>query len=159
MTYQWYRSWPSWWDNYEPNNGAPPHLRDRPYVVDSLPILEMSDFDYSTVKWPAIDDDGFCMLEWDIALDRQGREAFENFVHINSSLVAVAPYHLSDGRITARSLGCVYFPIPVLNEFLYLRDKHQAFTDTHFFDWYERNMGKDAIRVCTYNVYPQHLNS
>lgn len=156
---EWYRSWPKYLSDYDPKNPAtptvlPPHLAERPYVVDTMTKLFMHSWDYATVEsWP---NESFCMLEWDIALDRQARERFETYVSKSPGEVWAARYHLSDDRLIF-GLGCIYFPIDVLRAFLATDiPATYKFTDHTFYKWCISN----GVRVWeSHGVYPQHLNT
>ena len=141
---KWIRSWPQWWDSPD---GPPEHLVDRPYVIDTMERRYMSGWDYNTFDFP---DEAFILVEWDIAIDRPGREAFEKFALQVPHRVATAPYHLGDGRKLDKGFGCVYLPMWVVSGFK--QTNPELFSDSTFFKWYGRP------RVCSY-VHPQHLNS
>lgn len=156
-TLKWYRSFPQWWKDdsdiresreWLGETYCPEHLQDRPYVIDTMPRLYMSNWDYNTVEWPR---QSLFMLEWDIALDRQGREKFQKYALAYPNEVATAPYHLSDGRTIHKGFGCIYLPRVVVMAFL--DTKPDRFTDNLFFEWY------GIPRVCSHGVYPQHLNT
>lgn len=77
---RWVRSFPS---------VVPP---GRSYVVDMLPRLTMTNYDYTPLA--SLDDD-ICLLEWDIALSETDRKIFELQTHAEPGRVRVAPYLLS----------------------------------------------------------------
>lgn len=146
-TLKWYRSWPKWWLTH----AWPDHLHGRPCILDSeiLPRLHMENWDYNTCPFP---DEDICMLEWDVALDRLEREMFAEFAMDSPNAVAVAPYHLNDGRLLDRGFGCVYLPRWTTKQF----QGSELFSDSTFFRWYEGlHM---PVRVATH-IHPQHLNS
>jgi hypothetical protein len=60
-------------------------------VVDPLPRLVMKDYDYRILG--DVDDD-ILLLEWDIAIDREGLEAFIAHTKQAPDSVAVAPYRI-----------------------------------------------------------------
>lgn len=107
----------------------------------------MRDWDYLTLEWPS---ESFCMLEWDMALDRKSRELFAMQAIDTPKEVMTAPYYLSDGRRIYKGFGCIYWPINVVKE--YLKEGHDRFTDGLFFNWY----GSPQVAR---NVFPQHLNT
>ena len=150
----WYRSWPSWWDPDKPWNNAPRHLRERPYIIDGLSRIYMKDWDYNQTfdGWPNRD---LFLLEWDVALDRQGRETFEHFALAYPEMISVARYHLSDDR-SIYGMGCIYLPYAVVTAFKeYGARAYPGFiwSDSSLFKWYA-----EEPRLCD-SVYPQHLNS
>ena len=108
----------------------------------------MRNWDYYTCPFP---DENLCMLEWDIALDRQSKEKFVKQALTEPDMVMTAMYHLSDGRTLYNGFGCVYLPRLIVKEFV--KDHpNDLFSDATFFRWY------GTPRVCP-GVYPQHLNS
>jgi len=176
---EWYRSWPSDGDIAEHD------LLKRGHVIDQLPRLIMAGHNYKTVAeyrsigtndgWP---DTNFCMLEWDIALDKRGRELFSALSLSEPRRVLVAPYwwHESwidfvgnDGRgpteesrpvlpsdmeCDSFGLGCIYIPRVVLVEFLAQMDR-LGFTDYTFGSWYRGKYGPARL---TWDVHPQHVH-
>jgi hypothetical protein len=60
-------------------------------VVDTLPRLVMRDYDYRCLA--DIDDD-VLLIEWDLAVDREGFERFIDLARSNPGDVLVAPYRL-----------------------------------------------------------------
>lgn len=157
---RWYRSWPA---------VVPEH---RAYVCDHLPRLVMTGHDYATAELPA-DEPGFCMLEWDIALDQVGRALFVETALQLPGRVLVAPYsiypvagppagvHRTVGRPIAEGapwaetfgLGCVYLPQAVLRH--WQATGPRELTDRSFSRWYHRTYGPAAV---TWQVSPQHLH-
>lgn len=178
---RWYRSWPS------PTDWAEHDLDIRPHVVDTLPRLMMSGQNYRTVGeyrsigtsdgWP-IDRPGFCMLEYDVALDPVEMQLFASIALLEPQRILVAPYRFHDTwssfqgndgsgpSVTGRpihvdeieadsfGLGCIYIPRDILTEFLPTMD-HLGFTDYTFGKWYHERYGK--VRI-TWEVHPQHLH-
>jgi hypothetical protein len=176
---KWYRSWPS------PGEFAEKKLDDVPHIVDGMPRLLMAAQDYCTVAqlnsigtdsgWPE-DRPGFCMLEYDVALDSAGQTAFAALALIEPRQVLVAPYRWNNTWIhfvgndgsgpTTESrpvnptdefcdsfgLGCVYIPTDVLTEFLPTTDH---FTDYTFGQWYRKRFGPARV---TWAVHPQHVH-
>lgn len=64
---------------------------DRPHVVDALPKFVMGDYCYRGL----VDlEDDLILLEWDIAVDREGLEAFMDGARSNPDDVLVAPYRI-----------------------------------------------------------------
>ena len=135
----------------------------------------MSNCDYSTVEsWPD-DEPGFCMLEWDVALDIQDRNRFVALAEQQPDKVLVAPYIKSYGGAIRQihshmgfipigegdtqaanfGLGCVYLPQKFLRAFLAGRDRREAFTDTTLSAWHWRFHGPATV---TWDVHPQHLH-
>lgn len=76
---RWLRSWPA---------VVPP---GRAYVQDDLERLVISNYDYRPLA--EINED-VCLLEWDVALDREGMARFERYASIQRHNVLVAPYRL-----------------------------------------------------------------
>jgi len=181
MSLAWYRSWPSAADLAELANATPGSLP--PHVVDRLPHLEMAGKNYQHVAWPE-DIPGFCMLEWDVALDPVAMRAFAAEALVSPAEVLVAPYRIHDawgcwrnpadatagqgagpdprGRpvtypeavTDSFGLGCIYMPRHVLLDFLARMDR-LGFTDFTFGQWYRQRWG--AARV-SWRVHPQHLH-
>lgn len=174
MTLAWYRSWPAAHEYAELQSKG----QLRPHVLDTLPRLVMAGQNYATVeRWPE-DTPGFCLLEWDIAVDPWGRRAFAAEALAEPRRVLVAPYRLADtwcmhkgndGRgptpesrpvtpaddeTDSFGLGCVYLPRSVLSEFLEQAD-HLGFTDFTFGRWYHARYGPARL---TWRVHPQHLH-
>lgn len=176
---KWYRSFPSRSDMV--------HCKNRPHIIDNLPRLIMSGQNYKTVSehnnlntangWPE-DKPGFCMLEWDIALDPISRLQFASIAWEEPRRILVAPYrfhdtwcmwkgndgrgptkesrpiHIGEDTTDSFGLGCIYIPKPVLLEFL-AQMNHLGFTDSTLGKWYHQKYG--AARV-TWDVHPQHLH-
>lgn len=176
MTPRWYRSWPASQEMAERN------LHSRPHVIDDLPKLFMTDQNYRHVDWPT-DEPGFCMLEWDVAVDPVGRRAFsaEALVHPREVLVSSYRFHdtevdwvgndgggpsetsrpvhagcrlCGEDRTDSFGLGCIYIPQTVLREFLTVMD-HVGFTDYTFGRWYHEHYGQARV---TWRIHPQHLH-
>jgi hypothetical protein len=163
----WWRSWPA------VVSSAP----DRARVEDSLPRLVMRDRDYRTVAdyqpWPT-NDLGFCMLEWDVALDRVGRARFARRAAEYPGKVLVADYPIypvggppagtcrikgepiAPGAPLAETfgLGCIYLPRNVLDHWFDERPG-APFTDRTFSQWHHAHYG--PAWVCA-DVHPQHLH-
>lgn len=175
-TLKWYRSWPCATDWAERN------VDTRPYVVDHLPKLIMSNYDYRTIAdfqpWPS-DTPGFCLLEFDIALDPWQRQLFAAIAIMEPNEVLVAPYrfhgswscwigndgggpsedsrqveHQGDLRCDSFGFGCIYFPQNVLERFLRERQGN-VMTDSTFGKWYRERYGRARV---TWEVTPQHLH-
>jgi hypothetical protein len=177
----WYRSWPS------DSDFAENELDKVPHVVDNLPKLVMSRQNYKTVGeyrslgtndgWPN-DTPGFCMLEWDIALDTQGQRSFAALATLEPREILVAPYrwhdswinfvgndgrgptpdsrpvNVTDARCDSFGLGCIYIPRAILTEFLDGMT-HLGFTDYTFGQWYRERYGQARV---TWDVHPQHVH-
>jgi len=175
-TLKWYRSYPA------PEEIAEKKLETVPHIVDNLPRLLMTQYNMQRVEWPQ-DEIGFCMLEWDIALDPIERRQFAAEALIEPREILVAPYrfhntwvtwHGNDGggptfesrptpsgcehcgmdRTDSFGLGCIYFPQDVLQEFLKQMDGF-GFTDYTFGKWYREKYGQARV---TWRVHPQHLH-
>lgn len=184
---KWYRSWPSVNEFAEGDLEA-----KRDYVHDHLPKIILDKRGYQTVGehnslgtangtilqgWPE-EEPGFCMLEWDVALDPWSRAAFAAEALVEPRSVLVAPYRLYDtwcmwrgnsgfgpdsktGRpvqvgdtdCNSFGLGCIYLPKIVLQEFLEQRTGN--FSDGDFGGWYYDRYGPAR---CTWRVHPQHLH-
>jgi hypothetical protein len=166
---RWYRSWPE----------APPP--GRAFVHDGVPRLLMTGCDYQTLTrfqpWPP-HRPGFCLLEWDVALDRVGRARFAEEALAEPDRILVAPYHIypvggrptivhkhgpgrsrvpiARPRPTADSFGfgCIYMPQLVLQRFLITRPR-APMRDSLFSDWHMDRY--PPVRV-TWDVHPQHLH-
>lgn len=156
---EWFRSWPA----------APPP--DRARVIDALPRLVIDSYDYATLNpgWPA-DQPGFCMLEWDVALDRVGRARFADLAATAPGQVLVADYPIYPvagppaGTCRARGhpipaeatstetfgLGCIYLPATVLAEW-----PGGRLTDRTFSRWHHTRYGPARVAL---GVHPQHLH-
>jgi hypothetical protein len=156
---EWFRSWPA----------VPPV--DRARVIDAIPRLVMTDCDYATLNpgWPA-SRPGFCMLEWDVALDRVGRARFAALAADAPGQVLVADYPIypiggppagtcrargrpiAPGTPTAETFGfgCIYFPADVLAAW-----PGGRLTDRTFSRWHLTRYG--LARVAP-GVHPQHLH-
>lgn len=175
-----YRSWPS------PSEWAEKKLDNVPHVVDDLPKLLIAGQNYKTASelnsldtdngWPS--GYGFCMLEWDIALDAWSQRQFIAEALLEPREILVAPYRFHDtwcmwqyndgsgpsleGRPIQRGeeycdsfgLGCIYIPKIILNQFLEVMDKF-GFTDATFGRWYRERYGRARV---TWKVNPQHLH-
>lgn len=163
------------------------HAKHLPHVIDDLPRLEMAKKNYKTVSelkslgtangWPD-DKPGFCMLEWDIALDPVSRLQFASIAWEEPRRILVAPYRFHDAwcmwvgndgsgpskqsrpihegetETDSFGLGCIYIPQTVLLEFLAQMD-HLGFTDARLGKWYHKKYGKARV---TWTVHPQHLH-
>jgi hypothetical protein len=175
----WYRSWPS-----EGDMTTSCHL---PHIVDNLSRMIMSGQNYKTIAeynslqtangWPD-DTPGFCMLEWDIALDPISRQQFASIAWNEPREILVAPYRFHDTwcmwqgndgrgptpdgrpiqygelRCDSFGLGCIYIPRIVLLEFLGQMDKF-GFTDGTFGKWYHSKYGQARV---TWEIHPQHIH-
>lgn len=166
----WYRSWPE----------AVPD--DRAHVHDRLPRLVMRDHDYATVTdWPT-HQPGWFLLEWDVALDRGGRDRFVEHALAEPGRVLVAPYSspfrrprgvsfesvhrvrrrpIAEGTATCETfgLGCVYLPQAVLDRWLDVMPTDPIgrgrFDDLAFSLWHHRTIGPAPV---DWSVRPQHLH-
>lgn len=176
MTLSWYRSWPA------PEEFAERNLMERPHVIDRVPRILITQQNYRHAQWPA-DKPGFCLLEWDVALDPISRRAFAAEAMVRPREVLVASYRLHDtemswlgndgggpsfggrpihggcptcgeGRTDSFGLGCIYIPQFALQGFLSAMD-HTGFTDYTFGRWYRENFGQARV---TWQVHPQHLH-
>lgn len=67
----------------------------RAYVVDDLPRLLLTDYDYTPLG--ALDDD-ICLIEWDMAISREMREDFALYARGAGEKPLVAPYRLYEAR-------------------------------------------------------------
>lgn len=168
MTLAWWRSWPE----LVPDGRA--------HVVDGLPRLVMRDCNYATLTdyqpWPD-DEPGFCLIEWDIALDVVGRDRFVERALAQPDRVLVAPYtvrpdrgppvlvHRTRGKPTrwgeprtgTFGFGCIYFPTAILARW---RAEMPArarghWTDTTFASWHLPRFGLADVE---WAVCPQHLH-
>jgi len=169
---KWIRSWPS------PTEMAEKKLENVPHVVDTIERMFMTDYNYMRCEWPLDEVPGFCMLEWDIALDPLSRQAFAAEALLEPREILVAPYRFhdtwcmwigSDGsgpstngrpvklgetRCDSFGLVCIYIPTVILKEFLAVMNKF-GFTDATFGKWYYEKYGQARM---TWNVHPQHLH-
>lgn len=173
---QWVRSWPA------AHEIAEKGLESRPHVIDSIPRLLITDQNYRYAEWPT-DLPGFCMLEWDVAVDPISRRAFAAEALVHPREVLVASYRLHDtemswqgndgggpsvggrpvhsgcpscgeDRSDSFGLGCIYIPQLALRGFLAVMD-HTGFTDYTFGRWYRENFGQARV---TWRIHPQHLH-
>lgn len=181
MSLTWYRSWPSAADLAVLEARTPGALP--PHVVDRLPRIEIAGKNYRDAAWPD-DIPGFCMLEWDVALDPVGMRAFAAEALVSPTEVLVAPYRFHDawvcwsnpadasagpgagpdargrpvrpGETTTDSfgLGCIYLPRHVMLDFA-VRMDHLGFTDATFGAYYHDRWGPARL---TWRVHPQHLH-
>jgi hypothetical protein len=176
MTLSWYRSWPA------PQEFAERNLEERPHVIDGIPKLLITQQNYRDAPWPQ-DTPGFCMLEWDIALDPVAQRMFAAEALIRPNEVLVASYRFHDtealwvgnkgegptvesrpvyggcpmcgeDRTDSFGLGCIYIPQAALQKFLAVMD-HIGFTDYTFGRWYHEHYGQARV---TWRVHPQHLH-
>jgi hypothetical protein len=177
----WYRSWPAAIDLAELGNKGPLP----PHVEDHLPRLVMSGQNYKTVTdWPD-DEPGFCLLEWDVALDPWGMRAFAAEAMVEPHRVLVAPYRfhdmwdcwhnpadaingqgfgpdpagqpikVGDEYTDSHGLGCIFLPRHAVVDFLAQMDRF-GFTDATFGGWYRQRWGPARV---TWRVHPQHLHA
>lgn len=158
------RSWPA----------TPP--AGRAHVVDGLERLVMDDYDYRCLGQVGGD---VLLLEWDVAVDRDGLEAFRS--QIVPGDVLVAPYrlyesqhfqlpqpvwahrvydgdhlrHVTEGDETADlwGMGMVYLPWAFLSAFLADYDGHVS--DGSLSGWHHRRHG--PVRIA-WDVRPAHLH-
>lgn len=163
----WYRSWPE----------DPP--AERAHVVDELPHLVMRDHNYATLEHVPDHQPGWCLLEWDVALDRTGRANFAAHALEQPDRILVAPYHVYPGdrppeqvhrnhgrsvtigtpTCTSFGLGCIYLPATILTHFhqqppaTYTR--HGLITDTTLSDWHRHHYGPARI---DWTTLPQHIH-
>lgn len=139
----------------------------------------MRDCNYNTLAefqpWPR-HEPGWFLLEWDVALDRRGRERFAAHALANPERVHVAPYMLytpdgakqchrnagvpiADGQPDAEmfGFGCIYLPQTVLDRFWADPPRRAAreLTDTVFSDWHRQRFEPAAV---DWSVRPQHLH-
>lgn len=168
---KWYRSWPTPGELTKFDNSIIP-----PHVCDTLPKIEISKYNYQNAIWPD-DKPGFCMLEWDIALDPVARRAFAAEALISPREILVANYRFHDtvigwigdgggpsinghptnethNRVDNIGLGCIYIPQVILQEFL-AQMNHFGFTDYTFGKWHYEKYGSARL---THRVHPQHLH-
>lgn len=168
MSLRWFRSWPE---------SVP---RGRAYVADGLPRLVMRDCNYATLAdyqpWPELEP-GFCLIEWDLALDRVGRDRFAERASAHPDRVLVAPYwlfpagrapmlvHRTRGRPTPWGeprtelfgFGCIYFPRALMARWwaeMPARARSH-WTDTTFAEWHRAAVGRADVE---WTVTPQHLH-
>jgi hypothetical protein len=158
---RWYRSWPSVFASDVP--------ADRPHVIDNLPRLLVSDYDYATVaEWPS-EGPGICLLEWDVALDERQRTQFAGLALLEPERVLAAPYLIGNTHIcrvgndpvqppatecATFGLGCTYLPYEAVRGFL-SGGLTNRFTDTEFSFWYRDHVGPARV---TWDIHPQHLH-
>lgn len=141
----------------------------------------MRDCNYATLPefqpWPEVHP-GWCLLEWDIALDRASRDRFAANVMQAPDRVRVAPYLLypstgpqqvhrlqgrpiADGGPLADSVGfgCIYFPQAVLDDLWANPPRRMTrtgvLTDTVFSDWHRQRYGPVDV---DWTVHPQHVH-
>lgn len=169
---KWYRSYPSLGDIAELENKGPLPA----HIQDQLPRLYVSGYKYLEVDWPLYEKPGFCMLEWDIALDPWAMRQFASIALEEPREILVSPYRYHDtwcmwkgnngGGPTLKSrpikrgqkrtdsfgLGCIYIPSVILAEFLSIATD---FSDATFGMWYHEKYGQARV---TWKVHPQHLH-
>lgn len=147
---------------------------NRAYVVDGMERLVMSGFDYRCLA--DIDDD-LILIEWDIAVSREGLDLFIERAREEPDQIRVAPYRLYPGtyrvprpiwchRIrdpgTRRfakgpedthcqmfGFGLVYLPRPLVVGFLkYIEGQPNVkFTDSTFSRWHMRHGRKKDVPI------------
>lgn len=169
MTPGWYRSWPA----------APPPGRAR--VEDHLDRLTITDYDLWTAAEGMPDDEpGWCLLEWDVALDSDERARFAEVAMEAPDRVLVAPYLIfpvgSDqgvcvhkvaldrtrmahrtpaaaGRAEVDSFGfgCIYFPAALVARF----GARRRLADNVFSTWH---IEQGLTARCDWSFHPQHLH-
>jgi hypothetical protein len=164
---RWYRSWP------EPGDRAFWKGTDRAHVIDSLPKLCMSGYDYFTALLPD-DEPGFCLLEWDMALSRTERRDFAIAAARMPGRILVAPYdiyptvgdecvhrHENGAPIgmgwpvaATFGLGCIYIPQHVLQAFQRASGE-TVMTDATFSRFVFHQYGPTTV---DWRFHPQHLN-
>lgn len=172
----WYRSWPK-------HESAGPS-RDHPRVIDHLPRILIDQYDYTTAEtvWPngritGLPDErlGFCLLEWDVALESAERIRFARMAAKHPHDVLVAPYNLYpidgnpecahrriDGtpidagaeRCDTFGLGCIFIPRSVLNGFM-AQLSDIGMTDASFSRYVYHHHGPTFV---AWSFHPQHLS-
>jgi hypothetical protein len=161
-----YRSWPK----------NPPHSRN--HVEDNIPRIYIDNYDLLDSP-DDLPDNGFILLEWDIAVSPEDLEAFWHHARSVSTRVLVAPYRLypvstglehpvwahrvaddperwieySERWCDYFSLGMVYLPPGVISR--YART-NQRMTDTMFASWYRKTY--DVQTYVDWSVHPVHLH-
>lgn len=156
---------------------------DRCYVVDTLPKFIMTDFDYRGLG--DLDDD-VLLLEWDIAIDREGLEAFLEQIAAEPDRVHAAPYriytsttraenlrqpvwvprryndgeqsmsHVTEGDAACHTFGLGMTYMPRLIIRDFLDDWPGHFSDMSFAGWHYKNVTKEV--PIPWDVRPIHLH-
>lgn len=147
----------------------------RSYIVDDIPKLVMSDYDYRCLL--DLDDD-VVLIEWDIAVGGQDLETFMARAAANPNQVRVAPYLLYPKSTSSRhgpfyvhrsngygsgarryvtgpeqatcdmfGFGLVYLPRALMVEFVAQLPANKKFTDTTFSYWHRRRAPRELRDV------------
>jgi hypothetical protein len=165
---RWYRSWPQ--NRYDDDSR-------HAHVVDHLPRVEIAGYDYMTATdGLPIRKPGFCMLEWDLALESAERRRFAMVAARFPDSVLVAPYnlypidgnpqcaHRYNGGTPVRTgspvcdtfgLGCVYLPASILTAFLTSESASLGMTDASLSRFVLNHYGQTRI---DWSFAPQHLS-
>jgi hypothetical protein len=152
----------------------------RSFVVDAMPKLVLDGYDYAPLA--EVDDD-VLLLEWDIAVDRDGLERFILAVQDDPGRVLVAPYRLYVSTLHSHPLprprwvhrrgdgthveegepvcglfgfGMTYFPRGLARRFLAERPPGRVFSDADFSQWHHRQVAAEVPII--WDVRPMHLH-
>lgn len=152
--------------------------RNRAHVVDNLPKLIMDGWDYAPIV--DVNDEGVILLEWDIAIDREGLERFTAAAQADPEHVRVAPFRIyqttahsypikphwahrrADGTrveegeptCTLFAFGMIYFPPGITRR--YLDEVPGHFSDGSFSGWHHNNVAPEVPIM--WDVRPVHLH-
>jgi hypothetical protein len=151
---------------------------DRGYVVDLLPKLVLTGYDYGPLA--EVDDDAV-VLEWDVAVGREDLDAFVACATADPGRVIVAPYrlyvstvhayvfprpvwahrradgtHIDTGEASCAlfGFGMVYLPHALIRAYRAACPGH--FSDGSFSGWHLRTVGT-PVPIC-WDVHPVHLH-
>lgn len=152
----------------------------RSFVVDPMPKLILDNYDYG----PLADvDDDVVLLEWDIAIDREGLAQFVRTAKEYPERVIVAPYqlyvstvhshplrrprwchrradgqHIDTGERTCAmfGFGMIYLPQQVVSRYFAERNPAWGFNDAGFSSWHHRNVAEQVPVL--WDVRPVHLH-
>lgn len=162
----WVRAWPD----------HPPPGRN--FVIDKMQRVPVDGYDYSRLA--EVNDEGVCLLDWDIAMSPEDMMAFEYRASTDPSLVRVAPYQLwhmprryGEWAVYGENwkpLGqgewwsCIYFgfgvtylPPGIVSECLATREnKGEALTDCEFSTWYKQ--WRNVPVPVEWDLRPIHLH-
>lgn len=153
----------------------------RPYVADGIERAPVDNYDYRpALQLAAASGDDLILLDWDIALAKEDRDAFALLCASEGHGVAVAPYRLYpestglpapvwahrsmparrwvsrwDSHCDLFGFGCVYLPHGVIRSYL-ARNRGRC-TDTSFSEWHYQMAGPSAVPIF-WEIRAAHLH-